>query len=166
MPKRGESDHIYGIHDRAPAHILKGKGWVVVSEAVGDEPNDWSTANYGDLADQGLGVIVRLNHGYHPTGTIPVIERYPQFAARCGNFVEKSAGCHIWIIGNEPNLACERPTGKAVWPTMYANCYRQCRREIRSRPGHEDDQVIVAAIGPWNVETKPWIEYSRTYSGS
>lgn len=161
---RGESDYIYGIHDRGGAHILKGQGWVVVTEAVGDKPNDWSTASYGPLADQGLGVIVRLNLGYHPVGTIPTVEHYPQFAVRCGNFVERSDGCHVWIIGNEPNLTVERPGGKdgqVIWPTMYANCYRQCRREIRSRQGHEHDQVIVTAVGPWNVETKPWIEYFR-----
>lgn len=164
MAIRGESEHIYGIHDRGGAHILKGKGWVVVTEAISDGPNDWSTASYADLTDQGLGVIVRLNLAYNPKGTIPVVERYPQFAVRCGNFVERSDGCHIWIIGNEPNLAVERPGGKdgqVIWPTMYANCYRQCRREIRSRQGHQHDQVIVAAVGPWNVETKPWIDYFR-----
>lgn len=155
---------IYAVHDRGGAHILKGKGWVVVSEAIGDGANDWSTASYRELADQGLGVIVRLNFGYNPKGTIPVVERYPHFAARCGNFVEKSDGCHIWIIGNETNLAAERPGGKdgqVISPTMYAICYRQCRREIRSRQGHENDQVLVAAVGPWNAETKGWIEYFR-----
>lgn len=161
MP-RAESDYIYGIHDRAGAHILQGRGWVVVTETIGDRTNDWGTASYADLADQGLDVIVRLNFGYNPRGTIPVIECYPHFAARCGNFVEKSDGCHIWIIGNEPNLASERPGGKdgqVILPTMYANCYRQCRHEIRRRQGHENDQVLVAAVGPWNVETGPWIKY-------
>lgn len=159
---KGESDFIYGIHDRGGAHVLKGKGWVVQAEELGCDPNDWSSASYADLADQSLGVIVRLNHGYGPSnGTIPVVERYEDFAVRCGNYVEKSAGCHIWIIGNEPNLGCERPQWQPIRATMYANCYRLCRREIRRRPGHENDQVIVAAIGPWNVETGPWIDYFR-----
>lgn len=151
--------HIYGIHDRGGAHALKGKGWVVISEAIGDEPTDWSTTSYDDLADQGLGVIVRLNYGYNPNGTIPVAERYPQFAKRCGNFVERSDGCHIWIIGNETNLAVERPQGQTIQATKYANCFLQCRREIKSRSGHSDDQVIIAAVGPWNTETGPWIKY-------
>ena len=159
MAKKGESDHIYGIHDRGGAHLLRGKGWVVQTEELGCDPNDWGSQSYKDLADAGLGVIVRLNHGYGDKGTIPVIESYPAFAARCGNFVQKSDGCHIWIIGNEPNLKCERPGGEVILPTMYANCFRLCRREIRSRPGHGDDQVVVAAVGPWNVETKPWMEY-------
>lgn len=160
--RRGESKYIYGIHDREGSRALQGKGWVVISEALGCNPDDWSSRSYTDLADQGLGVIVRLNLGYHPTGTIPVVQRYPQFATRCGKFVERSDGCHIWIIGNEPNLAIERPGGKdgqVIGATRYANCYRQCRRQIRNRQGHERDQVIVAAIGPWNVETEHWMQY-------
>ncbi len=161
MAKRAESDHIYAIHDQGGASALQGKGWVIISEELGSDPNDRGSQTYRALADQGLGIIVRLNHGYGDKGTISIVEDYPRFAKRCGNFVETSDGCHIWIIGNEPNLACERPGGKVIWPAMYANCYRQCRREIRSRQGHENDQVIVAAIGPWNVETKPWIDYFR-----
>jgi len=45
---------------------------------------------------------------------------------------------------------------------MYAQCFRLCRQEIHSRMGHRDDQVIVAAIGPWNVETGPWMAYFST----
>jgi len=162
MVRSGESPYIYGLHDREGAHLLQGQGWVVISEALGCDPNDRSGCSYADLADQGLGVIVRLNLGYHPTGTIPPPEDYAQFARRCGNYVESSNGCHIWIIGNEPNLAVERPSGKSIWPTMYAHCFRLCRREIRRRPGHRDDQVIVAAVGPWNVETELWIDYFST----
>lgn len=158
---RGESEFIYGIHDRGGAHVLEGKGWVVQTEELGRDPNNWGSASYADLINQGLGIIVRLNHGYGPNGTIPVVERYEDFAKRCSNFVENSEGCHIWVIGNEPNLGCERPQWQPIRATMYANCYRLCRREIRRRPGHENDQVIVAAIGPWNVETGPWIDYFR-----
>ncbi|GAG53110.1 unnamed protein product, partial [marine sediment metagenome] len=103
--RQGESSYIYGIHDREGAHLLGGKGWVAISEAVGCNRDDWGSRAYTDLADQGLGVIVRLNHGYCPTGTIPTLKSYPHFAQRCGNFVENSHGCHIWVIGNEPNLA-------------------------------------------------------------
>ena len=159
MSKRGESDYIYAIHDHGGASVLQGKGWVIISEELGCDPNDRTSRTYRTLADHGLGVIVRLNHGYGDKGTIPIIDAYPDFAKRCGNFVEESDGCQIWIIGNEPNLKCERPSDKVIWPTMYANCYRQCRWEIQSRQGHEDDQVLVAAIGPWNAETKPWIQY-------
>jgi len=163
--QRGESPYIYGLHDREGTHILQGKGWVVISEEIGCDPNDWSSRSYADLADQGLGVIVRLNLGYCPTGTIPPLQSYPHFAQRCGNFVEKSDGGHIWIIGNEPNLAAERPGGPnadPILPTMYAHCFRLCRREIHRRPGHKQDEVVVAAIGPWNVESEPWIEYFQS----
>lgn len=41
--RQGESSYIYGIHDREGAHLLGGKGWVVISEAVGCDPHDWSS---------------------------------------------------------------------------------------------------------------------------
>ncbi|RPI53327.1 MAG: hypothetical protein EHM56_07370, partial [Chloroflexi bacterium] len=58
---------VFGMHDRGGEHLLleKGKrGWVLVTEAVGADPNNGSGSNYTDLAGQGLGVLVRLNHGY------------------------------------------------------------------------------------------------------
>ena len=80
------------------------------------------------------------------------------FAKRCGNFVETSSAA-IWIIGNEMNLAYERPGnnngqgGEVITPERYASCYTKCRAEIRSRPGHSTDQVIVGAVGPYNIQT-------------
>ena len=87
------------------------KGWVLVTEELGDDPGNHDTRNYADLADAGYGVIVRLNHGYGAKGTLPRSSRYEAFAKRCGNFVQGSSGCHIWIIANEMNLAVERPGG-------------------------------------------------------
>lgn len=158
---------IFGMHDRGGEHLMleKGKrGWVLVTEALGADPNNGSGSNYTDLASQGLGVIVRLNYGYGTAGTIPLSSQYSAFARRCGNFVHASPGCGIWIIGNEMNLAAERPGGaggQIITPELYANCFRLCRNEIRSRPGHANDQVIPGAVGPWNIQTK----YSGNLSG-
>lgn len=159
LPK-GESPYIFGMHDRGAEYLMQAagrKGWVLVTEALGANRNDWSSRGYRDLADQGFGVIVRLNNGYNPVGTLPHSSRYADFAARCGNFVERSEGCHIWIIGNEPNLAAERPGGPAngevITPAKYAQAFLACRQEIRRRPGHANDQVVMAAVGPWNIQT-------------
>ena len=159
--RKGESPYLFGIHDRGGEHLMGWsgrKGWVLVTEALGADPNDWSGRNYADLSDQGYGVMARLNHGYNPQGTLPASRNYGNFARRVGNMVERSSGCHIWMIGNEPNLAVERPGGpdhgEVITAEMYARCYRLCREEIRSRPGHADDQVVTAAIGPWNIQTK------------
>lgn len=156
----GESPYIFGLHDRGGEHYMTWagrKGWVLCTEAIGADPNDWSSRSYRDLADAGYGVIVRLNHGYHEQGTLPRREHYEDFAVRCGNFCERSNGCHIWVIANEPNLAAERPGGpqhgEVITPAMYAEAFRACRREIHRRPGHRHDQVVIAAVGPWNTET-------------
>jgi hypothetical protein len=76
------------------------------------------------------------------------------------------------VIANEPNLAVERPggpeNGEVITPARYAAAFRACRRSIRSRAGHETDQVVMAAVGPWNIQTiypenpsGDWIVYFR-----
>jgi hypothetical protein len=172
LPK-GESPYIFGFHDRGGEGLMAEagrKGWVVCTEELGADRNNWDSRSYADLADGGYGVIVRLNHGYNEQGTLPRSERYADFALRCGNFVERSNGCHIWIIANEPNLAYERPggpqNGEWITPAKYVSAFRACRNEIRRRPGHASDQVVTAAIGPWNIQTSypgnpggDWVTY-------
>ena len=108
--------------------------------------------------------------GYSGDGTIPAPDRYQAFATRCGHFVQASPGCGIWIIGNEMNMPDERPGSPGqenqITPQLYAECFRLCRDDIRSRPGHENDRVIVGAVAPWNDKTKypnneqgDWIRY-------
>ena len=174
LPK-GESPYIFGLHDRGGEHYMGWagrKGWVLCTEAVGANAEDWNSRSYEDLADKGYGVIVRLNNGYGHMGDLPRSEHYPAFAARCGNFVERSRGCHIWIIGNEMNLAVERPggpeNGEWITPQKYAQAFRLARAEIHGRPGHGDDQVVIGAVGPWNTQTSyaanpsgDWIIYFR-----
>ena len=164
--------YIFGMHDRGGEHLILGKnrpGWVLVTEAIGADPNNHAGSNYTDLANQGLGVIVRLNHGYGTAGTIPHSSQYDNFARRCGNFVQASPGCHVWIIGNEMNLANERPGGpggQAITPQLYANCFAKCRDEIRQRASHQEDQIVPGAVGPWNTQTTypgnpsgDWVRY-------
>jgi len=164
--------YIFGMHDRGGEHLMIGKakhGWVLVTEAVGADPNNYGGGDYTNLVGKGVGVIARLNNGYGSAGTIPHSAQYSNFARRCGNFCEASPGCHIWVIGNEMNLSAERPGGphgQVITPQLYASCFGQCRAEIRSRPGHEKDQVVIGAVGPWNTETRyvgnqsgDWIQY-------
>ncbi len=161
----GENQYIYGLHDPGGEHLLKdggqAKGWVLVTEEIRANPNDQGGKGdfYKRLADQGLGVIVRLNHAYGPEGTIPLDSKYPDFARRAANFVRNSPGAHIWIIGNEMNFEREQPRlpgsnqAQPITPRRYAECYKLCRQAIRSLPGHENDQVVVGAMGPWNAQT-------------
>jgi len=162
--RKGESLYIYGMHDRGGEHLMvqngEAKGWVLVTEEIRANPSDQGGSNYTDLSDKGFGVIVRLNHAYGADGTIPLSAKYADFAQRAANFARNSPGAHIWIIGNEMNLEREQPRkhpgaseSETITPRLYADCYKACRNAIHRVPGHENDQVVVGAIGPWNPET-------------
>jgi hypothetical protein len=56
--------------------------------------------------------------------------------------------------------------GEVITPELYVRCYTLCRDAIRRVPGHEQDQVLVGAVAPWNNQTKypanplgDWIKY-------
>ncbi|MFN8445246.1 MAG: M23 family metallopeptidase [Caldilineaceae bacterium] len=107
-----DTPYIFGFHDPGGESLLltAGRpGWIVFPESIGSDPSNISGFDYTPWSSQDLGVMVRLNYGYEPDGTIPVSSQYENFAKRCANFVANSAGCKIWIIGNEPNLHTERP---------------------------------------------------------
>ena len=161
-----ENNYIYGLHDSGGEFLMEGKGYVVITEDIGRDPNDLNGVDYSTISQWGLTVISRLNNGYGTTGTMPTPPYYHDFAVRCGNFVEASKGCHIWIIGNEPNLETEWPDGNPIFPGDYATCYKLCRNEIIKRPGHQQDLVLVAGPGPWNASVKystnhigDWVQY-------
>jgi N-acetyl-anhydromuramyl-L-alanine amidase AmpD len=178
-----DSPYLYGIHDPGGEHVMAEQetpGWILFTVEIGSDPNDWSGRDFRLWSDRGFGVMVRLNNGYQPAGTIPHSSRYAEFAQRCANYVQNSPGCHIWIIGNEPNHPVERPgaqgevrqpdasaaSGEVIVPGMYANCYRRCRSAIRALENHENDQIIVAAVAPWNSQTiyqgnnsGDWVKY-------
>ena len=182
-----DSPFIYGLHDVGGEGIMLDAGvpgWIFVTEAIGFSPTDPGGGDYHTLSDRGLGVIVRLNAGYEGVGTLPKERYYDDFASRCANFVRSSAGAHNWVVGNEPNHPIEWPgadwdwsaqpprprtaskKGEPITPERYVRCYLKVREAIRSIPGHERDQVLTAAVGPWNnllsYSTNPrgdWVRY-------
>ncbi|TAH53148.1 MAG: hypothetical protein EYC68_04620 [Chloroflexota bacterium] len=154
------------------AHLLAaGKpGWIVVRAQV--KPPE-ASADYSHLADKGLGVIVVLSNNSALHGAFPNSYDYELFAHQCANFVKKSRGARIWVIGNEPNAARERAmfdgavnSGELITPDMYARLYTLARKAIRALPGHEHDFVVPAAIAPFNTQTTypgnpsgDWVRY-------
>jgi N-acetyl-anhydromuramyl-L-alanine amidase AmpD len=107
-----DSDYLYAIHEPGGEDYMlaaKRPGWVIFTEAVGHDVEDFSSLDFTTFADDGLGVICRINHGYEPEGTLPHSSLYEAFARRVANFVGTSRGCKIWVIGNEMNYAVERP---------------------------------------------------------
>lgn len=163
--------YIFGIHDPEGARFLSDAGrpgWVVVSVQVSDAPE-----NFSALSDAGHGVIVRLNHGYDPNGTIPDSSQYAGFAAACATYAAGSQGAHIWVIGNETNADWERPhhgspQEEKITPPLYADCFAKCRAAIKNVAGHAQDWVIPSPPGPWNTQTAytgnpagDWVHYFR-----
>jgi len=96
-------------------------GWIVFVDAIGHDPDDRSGADFSPWSNQELGVICRINNGFGSEGTIPHSSQYAAFAQRCANYVRASAGCKIWIIGNEMNHAVERPPATATRAAPPAN---------------------------------------------
>ena len=164
--------YIFGIHDPDGAGLITtaGKpGWVVASVRASDPGGDFST-----LANQGLGVIVRLNNGYGSAGTLPNSSQYDAFAQQCAAYVAGSHGASIWIIGNETNLPFEWPgnnngnDGEPIMPERYAQCFAKCRSAIKNVAGHASDWVVPSAPAPWNNQltytTNPsgdWVQYFK-----
>jgi hypothetical protein len=161
-------DFIYGLHEAGGQQIMLDAGrlgWVLELAEIGLSGTG-GNADYSQLAGTGLGIVVRLNHGYGSTGTLPLPTHYAAFAAACQTFVGRSLGCHIWIVGNEPNHESERPDGRPITPDDYAQAYTLCRQAIRATPGHENDLVLVAGPAPWNERTRypgnelgDWVKY-------
>jgi hypothetical protein len=127
-----DSDFLFGVHEPGGEELMlaAGKpGWVVFTEAVGHDAEDYSGLDFSTFANDGLGVICRINHGYEPEGTLPHSSLYEAFARRVANFVGTSQGCKIWILGNEMNYAVERPARPrsqtpcgAAWPSATTSC--------------------------------------------
>jgi hypothetical protein len=163
---RGQCAWIFGIHGATAdttgdfRHLFAGKnktGWVLFTEAVGTDPFHSSGHDVTRWSDSGYGMIIRLNHGYEPAGTLPVRAKYGEFAGACARYVSNSRGCHIWIIGNEQNNVREHPGGAAnpiehITPRDYAEAFNLAWRRIK---GVQPNAIVVpGAIDPYN--TFPW----------
>lgn len=107
---------LYGLHDAGGEGLFQEadvQGWLVFNEFIGRDPGDASGVDYSSWADRGFGVIVKLQHGFNPLGTIPEPDHFQLFAERCARFAAVSEGCSHWVIGNEMNFWASRPRAKA-----------------------------------------------------
>jgi hypothetical protein len=158
---------IYGIHDPEAATFLgqnNAAGWLVHSVKVWDDP----PGDYTATVNAGHRVLVRLNNGYGGDGTLPLPGQYDAFAQKCAEWVGASRGARCWIIGNEMNASFERPQGQPIFPNQYASCFDKCRNRIHAVAGHANDQVIVGAVAPYNIDTTytgnaggDWVKYFK-----
>lgn len=145
------SKYLYGMHDPGNwEDLIRNAGleaWCVHTEAVGCDPNDRSGKDFNRPA---ITPVVRLNNGYGSTGTIPLPDRYGDFAARCANYVSASSGAKHWIIGNEIGLLWESPDGQRITLANYVKCYLMVHDAIK-RVQH-DAVIMPQPPAPWNAE--------------
>ena len=133
-------------------------GLRVFTEAIGTNIAQ-PMRDYRPWSVPGHTVIARLNHGYAPAGTYPERARHPQFASACVAAIRASFGCHIWIVGNEPNKASERPPGEDIRPEDVARLAAAVRESAHTEPGHSEDVILLPGPAPWNTETGDWLTY-------
>ncbi len=136
-----------GLHDIGGglwmmAHDIQ--GYCVHAAAIGTTPQ---SLDFSKWAAVGLKVLVRLNYGFAPTGTIPD----PHDAAETNRFIQacaltmrKSQGVWGWIVGNEPRNPQERPGGVVISAEDYAAVYNAIY-QTKS----ETDRLAPAAIDPY-----------------
>jgi hypothetical protein len=148
-----------GLHDIESSTIAPPDTWLLDTVALSDNPPP-------KTYPPSLHVIARLNWGYGSAGTLPLPSVYEAFAQMVAVHVNGTRNCKRWIIGNEPNLSREWPDNTPIYPWHYAACYKLCREAIHALPGHGQDEVLIAASGPWNAELKydgnpdgDWITY-------
>ena len=176
----GRSAWLFGMHaadiaDDTPPHraairqLFESKnrrGWVLFTQAIGSNPdvtlNPELRQRLWDWATTGYGVIVRLNHSYHPSGTLPESPHYDAFAATCARWVElylrrdeEPASRYTWIlqIGNEQNNPSEHPGDAGVireniTPQLYAQAFNKVYTAIKAILPRAF--VAPGAIDPYN----------------
>lgn len=153
--------NLIGIHDKEGIIVTPPETWILDTIALSENP---VAHNYNEQRRW----ICRVNWGYGSTGTIPEPIQDNEFLYRLSKYVSGSKNCRRWIIGNEPNLPREWPNNQPIHPSRYAEFYLKCRDVIHKQAGHEKDEVLIAASGPWNNEYKyvgnpngDWIQYFR-----
>lgn len=171
-PPSPGTQHIYGVHEdcnHEAAQLMQSngvKGWIVWTEGIGCDPNQGGGRDYRpDTQAFGHKAIVRLNHGYGSSGTIPLLEYYGNFAQRARNFVRDSQGIDVVVIGNEQNNPREYPGndegegGQPIEPEQYAACFNLCYHAIKEvKP---EVIVIPGAVDGYNGVWGDSREYAR-----
>jgi hypothetical protein len=184
----GECAWLFGIHGAGVGdtedfrHLFQGsgkKGWVLFTEAIGHTPHSLGPNNtirekLWKWSHSGYGVIVRLNNGYHSSGTLPESAHYEEFAATCARYAELylkrhevSPNVYTWVIaiGNEQNNVREHPGGvdhprEHITPQRYARAFNLAYRAVKQ--ALPNATVVTGAVDPYN--TWPWaLDNNRRY---
>ncbi len=168
-----DAQALYGIHwwgysggviDTNPAVMLDSytnTGWD--TETVVTHGDAWWLATYfqplyADLVtDKNVSIITRIDYAWGQTVPSPTNPDYSNWVDDVVATVNAlSDYCHIWIIGNEPNILGEGngwPQNK-ITPSEYATIYCAARNGIHANADSSpfgEHIVLVAPTSPGNV---------------
>ena len=107
-------------------------------------------------------MIIRLNHGYEPGGTLPESRYYDDYASAAARWValhlkdaNRSASDYTWTIqiGNEQNNPREHPGGfehptEHITPQLYADAFNRAYAQIKQ--ALPNATVCPGAVDPYN----------------
>ncbi len=136
-----------GLHDMGGGNWMMENGingYCVHAIAVGTAAQ---TFDFSAWEAAGIKVLVRLNYGFAPVGTIPDPDdsaETERFIAACNLTIQRSHGVWGWIVGNEPRNPQERPNGKEVSAEQYASVYNAIYAAKSA-----SDRLTPAAIDPY-----------------
>lgn len=148
------SKFLYGSHEAMPPDVMP-NGWILFLAEVGHSSEPHPGVNFTTWTSQDYGVICRIQHSFHAGGgCLPLPQDLDGFLRRVESLTRNSQGCENYIIGNEPNLPVEWPSGIALTPEYVADIYTACQNIT----GGED--IILPPVAPWNDQIGyGWVEY-------
>lgn len=88
-------------------------GWAVFQRSLFSDATVYRDDDWTGLSDAGTAVICCLEWEPGSGGTVPGFEHLPAFASRCREYVQGTRGCHIWVVGDEPNRSSQWPGAAA-----------------------------------------------------
>lgn len=88
-------------------------GWAVFQRGLFSDATVYRGDDWTGLSDAGTAVICCLEWEPGTGGTVPGFEHLPAFASRCREYVQGTRGCHIWVVGDEPNRSSQWPGAAA-----------------------------------------------------
>ena len=88
-------------------------GWAVFQRSLFSDATVYGGDDWAGLSDAGTAIICCLEWEPGSGGTVPGLERLPVFASRCREYVQGTRGCHIWVVGDEPNRSSQWPGATA-----------------------------------------------------
>ncbi len=172
---RADGGSLYGIHwwgytqgqpvDTTPVSLLNASvqgGWDVETILTHSGASWWTAAYfqplYADLfANKNVTLITRIDYNWGETVPAPTTMSAAAWATSVVGVVNTlRSSCHLWIIGNEPNLQGEGNgwPGNQVTPAGYANIYRTVRSAIHGSAGASPagpHRVLIAPPSPGGI---------------